>query len=152
MRALDKDSGYQGSNPLTFGNLDPDNIVSVYWASGRRRGQGRDAKGQGYGGRECRMVSDLFQVVALFGLGEGEEDLGEGGVKDVHGKLLQVAVEGVGDEEVKDWSRQQGEGGAKGQAEQSREIVWACLEMLELGEGDMMEELDQKLTRDVLLV
>ena len=62
------------------------------------------------------MVSNLSQVVVLFGSGEGEENLREGGVEDVHGELLQVAVEGVGDEEVKDWSRQQGEGGAKGQA------------------------------------
>ena len=40
----------------------------------------------------------------------------------------------------------------KGQAKRSREIVWACSEMLELGEGDMMKELDQELARDVLLV
>ena len=40
----------------------------------------------------------------------------------------------------------------KGQAKQSREIVWACSEVLELGKGDMMEELDQELTGDVLLV
>ena len=98
------------------------------------------------------MVPDLSQVVALFGLGEGEKDLGEGGVEDVRGKLFQVAVEGVGEEEVKDWSRQQREGGVKGQAKRSREIVWAHLEMLELGEGDMIKELDQELTGDVLLV
>ena len=40
----------------------------------------------------------------------------------------------------------------KGQAERSREIVWAHSEVLELGEGDVMEELDQELARDVLLV
>ena len=137
---------------MTFGNLDPDDIVSVYWASGRRRGWGRGAKGQGYGGRGRRMVSNLSQVVVLFGSGEGEENLRKGRVEDVCGELLQVAVEGVGDEEVKDWSRQQGEGGAKGQAERSREIVQAHSEMLELGKGDVMEELDQKLTRDILLV
>ena len=98
------------------------------------------------------MVSNLLQVVMLFGLGEGEEDLGNGRVEDVCGKLFQVVMEGVGEKEVKDWSRQQGESGVKGQAKQSREIIWACLEMLELGEGDMMEELDQELTRNVLLV
>ena len=40
----------------------------------------------------------------------------------------------------------------KGQAKQSREIVWARSEVLELGEGDMVEKLDQELARDVLLV
>ena len=40
----------------------------------------------------------------------------------------------------------------KGQAKQSREIIRACLEVLELGKGDMTEELDQELTGDVLLV
>ena len=61
-------------------------------------------------------MSDLSQVVTLFSSGEGEKDLSEGGVEDVCGELLQVAVKGVGEEEVKDWSGQQGEGGAKGQA------------------------------------
>ena len=98
------------------------------------------------------MVSNLFQVVTLFSSGEREEDFGEGRVEDVHGELFQVVVEGVGEEEVKNWSGQQGESGAKGQAKQSREIVWACLEMLELGKSDVVEELDQELTRDVLLV
>ena len=60
------------------------------------------------------MMPDLFQVVVLFSSGEREKDLGEGRVEDVHGELFQVVVEGVGEEEVKDWSRQQGEGGAKG--------------------------------------
>ena len=98
------------------------------------------------------MVPNLSQVVALFGSGEGEKDLGEGGVEDVCGELFQVVVEEVGEEEVKDWSRQQGEGGVKGQAKRSREIIWACSEMLELGEGNVMKELDQELARDVLLV
>ena len=40
----------------------------------------------------------------------------------------------------------------KGQAKRSREIVWARSEMLELGKGNVMEELDQELARDVLLV
>ena len=98
------------------------------------------------------MMSDLFQVVALFSSSKGEEDLREGWVEDVHGELFQVAVEGVGDKEVKDGSRQQGEGGAKGQAKQSREIVWTSLEVLELGECNVVEELNQELTGDVLLV
>ena len=98
------------------------------------------------------MVFDLSQIVMLFSSGKGEEDLREGRMEDVHGEFLQVVVEGVGDKEAKDGSRQQGEGGAKGQAKRSREVVQACSEMLELGEGDVMEELDQELTRDVLLV
>ena len=137
---------------MAFGNLDLDDILSVYWAGGKRRRWGRDAKGQGYGGRGRRMMSDLSQVVALFGSSKGEEDLREGWVEDVHGELFQVAVEGVGDKEVKDGSRQQGEGGAKGQAKQSREIVWTSLEVLELGECNVVEELNQELTGDVLLV
>ena len=103
MRALDKDSGHGRGDPLAFSDLDPDDIVGVYWASGRRGGRERDAKGQGYGGRGGKG-SDLFQVAVLFGLGEGEEDFSEGGVEDVGGELLQVAVEGVGDKEVEDWS------------------------------------------------
>ena len=51
------------------------------------------------------MVSNLFQVVTLLGLGEEEEDFSEGRVEDISGELLQVVVEGVGDEEVEDWSR-----------------------------------------------
>ena len=108
-------------------------------------------KGQGHGDRGGKR-SNLFQVTLLLDPGEEEEDFGEGRVEDVGGELLQVVVEGVGDKEVEDWSWQQGEGGVKGQAKQSREVVWAGSEMLELGKGDVMEELDQKLTRDVLLV
>ena len=63
-------------------------------------------KGQGYGGWGCNRVSDLFQIFLLFSSGEGEEDFGEGWVKDTGGELLQVVVEGVGDKEVKDWSWQ----------------------------------------------
>ena len=103
VRALDKDSGHGRGDPLAFSDLDLDDIVGVYWASGRRVGRGRDAKGQGYGGRGGKG-SDLFQVAVLFGLGEGEEDFSEGGVEDVGGELLQVVVEGVGDKEVEDWS------------------------------------------------
>ena len=109
-------------------------------------------KGQGYGGRESGVMFDPSQIVALFGSSEGEKDLREGGMENVGGELLQVLVEGVGEEEVKDGSRQQGEGGAKGQAKRSREIVWAHSEVLELGEGDVMEELDQESARDILLV
>ena len=98
------------------------------------------------------MMFNMSLVVALFSSGEGEADLNDGRVEDVHGELLQVAVEGVGDKEVKDGSRQQGEGGAKGQAKRNREIVRACSEVLELGEGDVVEDLDQELTGDVLLV
>ena len=81
MRVLNQDSGCQGSDPLAFGNLDLDDIVGVYWIGGRRGGWGRDAKGQGYSGREWRVVPCLSQVVTLFSLGEGEKDLGEGGVE-----------------------------------------------------------------------
>ena len=88
----------------------------------------------------------------LFRLGEGEEDLGKGRMENFNGEFLQVVVEGVGDEEVQDWSRQQGEGGMKGQAKQSRKIVWACSEVLELGECDVMEELDKELAGDILLI
>ena len=137
---------------MALSDLDTDVIVGVYQAIGRRGGQGQDVKGQGYGGRGCRTMSDLFLVVTLFSPGKGEEDLGEGRVEDICGELFQVAVEGVGDKEVKDWSRQQGEGGVKGQAKRSREIVWAHSEVLELGEGDVMEELDQELARDILLI
>ena len=59
-------------------------------------------KGQGYGNRGGKR-SNLFQVAALLSSGEGEEDFDEGGVEDIGGELLQVAVEGVGDKEVEDW-------------------------------------------------
>ena len=88
---------------MAFGDLNLDDIVSVHWASGRRGGWGCDVKGQGYGSRRCGVVSGLFQVVALPNLGEGEEDLDKGRVEDTGGELLQVAVEGVGDKEIKDW-------------------------------------------------
>ena len=40
-RALDEDStSHRRGDPLSFGDLDPDDIVSVYWASSRRGGQG----------------------------------------------------------------------------------------------------------------
>ena len=52
----------------------------------------------------------------MFSSREGEEDLDKGRMEDAGGELLQVAVKGVGDEEVQDQSRQQGEGDVKGQA------------------------------------
>ena len=58
-------------------------------------------KGQGYGDRGGER-SNLSQVTVLLGLGEREEDFGEGRVEDIGGKLLQVVVEGVGDKEVED--------------------------------------------------
>ena len=39
-----------------------------------------------------------------------------------------------------------------GKGDMVEEIIGARSEMLELGEGDMVEELDQELARDVLLV
>ena len=44
--------------------------------------------------------------LALFSSGEREEDLSEGGMEILDGELLQVVVEGVGDEEVEDWPGQ----------------------------------------------
>ena len=73
---------------MAFSDLDSDNIIVIHWTSGRRGGWGQDVKGQGYGSRRCGVVSDLFQVVMLFSLGEGEEDLNESGVKDAGGELL----------------------------------------------------------------
>ena len=52
-------------------------------------------------------------IVLLLSSGEGEVDLSEGWVKDFTWELLQVAVEGMGVEQFKDRSRQEGEGGAK---------------------------------------
>ena len=101
---LDQDPGGRGGNPLALNDLELNDILSVYWIGGRRGRQGRDVKGQGYGGWGCKRVSNLFQVFTLFSLGEGEEDLREGWVKDAGGELLQVAVEGVGDKEVEDQS------------------------------------------------
>ena len=49
----------------------------------------------------------------LLSSGEGEVDLSEGWEKDFAWELLQVAVEGMGVEQFKDRSRQEGEGGAK---------------------------------------
>ena len=59
-------------------------------------------------------------VVLLFGLSEREVDLAECGIEDVNRKLLQVAVEGVGVQQFKDRSRQEGEGSAKWEAKDVR--------------------------------
>ena len=89
---------------MTLNDLDLDNIFVIYQIGGRRRRRGQDVKGQGYNGWGCKRVSDLFQIFMLFSSGEGEEDLREGWVENAGGELLQVAVEGVGDKEVKDRS------------------------------------------------
>ena len=101
---------------MAFSDLDMDDIVGVYWRGRRWRGWGQEVKGQGYCSRRCGVLSNLLQVLTLFSSREGEEDLDKGGMEDAGGELLQVAVEGVGDEEVQDQSRQQGEGDVKGQA------------------------------------
>ena len=49
----------------------------------------------------------------LFSSGEGEVDLSEGWVQDFAWELLQVVVEGIGMEQFKDRSRQEGEGSVK---------------------------------------
>ena len=54
--------------------------------------------------------------------------------------------------QVEDWFRQEEEGDAKGQAKCSREVVWTHSEMLDLGKGNVMEELDKELASDILLV
>ena len=59
-------------------------------------------------------------VVLLFHSGEGEVDLTEGWIEDVDKELLQVAVEGVGVQQLKDWSWQEGEGGVKWKAKDVR--------------------------------
>ena len=59
-------------------------------------------------------------VVLLFGSSEGEIDLAECGVEDIDRELLQVVVEGVGVQQFKDRSRQEGEGSAKWEAKDAR--------------------------------
>ena len=55
----------------------------------------------------------------LLSSGEGEVDLSEGWVKDFAWELLQVAVKGIGVEQFKDRSRQEGEDGAKRESKKS---------------------------------
>ena len=62
------------------------------------------------------MGSGLPVVVLLLGSGKGEIDLSERWVKNLTRELLQVVVEGVGVEEFKDWSHEEGEGRAKWEA------------------------------------
>ena len=62
------------------------------------------------------MDSCLSTVVLLLGSGEGEIDLLERWVKDFTRELLQVAVKGMGVEQFKDWSHEEGEGSMKREA------------------------------------
>ena len=62
------------------------------------------------------MDSGLSVVVLLFGSGEGEVDLLDRWVEDLTRELLQVVLEGMGMEQLKDWSHKEGEGGAKREA------------------------------------
>ena len=52
----------------------------------------------------------------LFSSGERDVDLSEGWIENLARELLQVAVEGVGVEEFKDRSHEEGEGGSKREA------------------------------------
>ena len=68
-------------------------------------------------GGNCGVeLLSLVQVEMLFSSGEGEEDLAEDWVEDVIWEFLQVVVEEVDVKQLKDQSRQEGEGGAKGHA------------------------------------
>ena len=58
----------------------------------------------------------------------------------------------MGMKQIEDQSRQEKEGGAKGQAKCNREVIWACSEVLDLDKGNMMEKLDKELASDVLLI
>ena len=62
------------------------------------------------------MGSSLPTVVLLLSSGKDEIDLSEHWVKDLTRELLQVVVEGVGVEEFKDQSHEEGEGRAKWKA------------------------------------
>ena len=55
-------------------------------------------------------------IMLLFSLGEGEEDLMEGWIEHNAWELLQISVEGVGVEQFKNRSWEEGEGSVKGQA------------------------------------
>ena len=150
---MDKDPKGRGSDPLSFGDLNLNDIVILYGWGHRWGGIWREPKGKGDGSRrDGILLFDFLQVEILFCLNEEEEDLKKDGVENVGWELLQVVVEGVGVKQVEDQSRQEGEGGAKGQAKHSREIVWAHSEMLELGKGDVMEKLNEELAGNVLLI
>ena len=64
--------------------------------------------------------SCLSVVVLLLCSGKGEIDLAEHGIEDVNWELLQVTVEGVGVQQFKDRSRQEGEGSVKWEAKDVR--------------------------------
>ena len=66
------------------------------------------------------MDSSLSAVVLLLGSREGEVDLLERWVEDLARELLQVALEGMGMEEFKDGSHEEGEGGTKRKAKAAR--------------------------------
>ena len=150
-----EDSQGREGDPLSFGDLDSNDIFLIYgWGHGGS-GMWGDLKGQGNGNRGVGGLLpsfNLVQVETLFSSSEEEEDLMEGKVEDVTWELLQVVVEGVGVKQFEDQSRQEGEGGAKGQAKQIGYVIWACFEVLDLGKGNMMEELNKDLTGDILLV
>ena len=55
-------------------------------------------------------------IMLLFSLGEGEEDLMEGWIEHNAWELLQISVEGVGVEQFKNRSWEEGEDSVKGQA------------------------------------
>ena len=66
------------------------------------------------------MDSGLSVVVLLLGSREGEVDLLERRVEDFAREFLQVALEGMGMEEFKDGSHEEGEGGMKWEAKATR--------------------------------
>ena len=66
------------------------------------------------------MESCLSSVMLLLGSGEGAIDLLECREQDLARELLQVAVEGVGVEQLKIWSNEEGEGSAKWEAKVTR--------------------------------
>ena len=66
------------------------------------------------------MEAHLSLVVLLLGSKEGEIDLLEHWKQDFTRELLQVAVEGVGVEQFKDGSHEEGEGSVKWEAKVAR--------------------------------
>ena len=66
------------------------------------------------------MDSGLSMVVLLFSSREGEVDLLERWVEDLTRELLQVALEGMAMEQLKDRSHKEGEDGMKQEAKAAR--------------------------------
>ena len=66
------------------------------------------------------MNSGLSAVVLLLGSREGEVDLLKHWIEDFARELLQVALKGMGMEEFKDGSHEEGEGGTKWEAKAAR--------------------------------